>query len=175
MINCTHMHNGWQLCMSGPQHTPGANTPLLKATFGLACHTSGKVPQFSWYLQNYLISAANKYDFGDTTIQYPYQYNICTFFLHWNLGGLWETLSATALTEETFMTIGGGFFLTCKYFVRMFDHSIPVCAFFFFLTEISLRTLITLFRPGSVHNGSGSWDDCGWVFSDELRVSVVSE
>ena len=36
---------------------------------------------------------------------------------------------------------------------------------------ISSRTLIPLFRPGSVHIGLASWNDCGWVFPDELRVS----
>ena len=43
--------------------------------------------------------------------------------------------------------------------------------FFFFKVEISLRTLIPLFRPGSVHSGSASWDDCGQVFPDKLRTS----
>ena len=38
--------------------------------------------------------------------------------------------------------------------------------------EISSRTLIPLFRPGSVHSGSASLDDCGRVFSDELRVGL---
>ena len=33
--------------------------------------------------------------------------------------------------------------------------------FFFFKVEISLRTPIPLFRPGSVHSGWASWDDCG--------------
>ena len=28
-----------------------------------------------------------------------------------------------------------------------------------------------LLRPGSVHSGSVSWDDCDWVFPDELHVS----
>ena len=46
--------------------------------------------------------------------------------------------------------------------------------FFFFSTftvEISSRTLIPLVKPGSVHSGSASWDDCARVFPDELRVS----
>ena len=43
--------------------------------------------------------------------------------------------------------------------------------FFFFKVEISSRTLIPLFRPGSVHSGSASRDDCDRVFPDELRVS----
>ena len=37
--------------------------------------------------------------------------------------------------------------------------------------EISLCTLIPLFRPWSVHSGSTSWNDCGQVFSDKLRAS----
>ena len=43
--------------------------------------------------------------------------------------------------------------------------------FFFFKVEISLRTLIPLFMPGSVHGGSVSWDNCGWMFPDKLLVS----
>ena len=50
-------------------------------------------------------------------------------------------------------------------------NSFPTCAFFFFKVEISSCTLIPLFRPGSVHSGSVSWDDCDLVFPDELRVS----
>ena len=42
---------------------------------------------------------------------------------------------------------------------------------FCFKVEISLCTLIPLFRPVSVHSGSASSDDCGWVFPDELLVS----
>ena len=41
------------------------------------------------------------------------------------------------------------FFLACEDFGRMFDHSFPACAFFF-KVEISSRTLIPLFRQGSV-------------------------
>ena len=52
--------------------------------------------------------------------------------------------------------------------------SFPACAFlffFFFEVEITSRTLIPLFRPGSVHSGSASWDDCDRVFLEELCVS----
>ena len=43
----------------------------------------------------------------------------------------------------------------------MFDNSFPACAlvvvvvflFFFIIVEISTRTLISFFRPGSVHSG----------------------
>ena len=48
---------------------------------------------------------------------------------------------------------GGGFFLACEDFGRMFDNSFPACAFFF-KVEINSRTLIPLFRPGLVHSGS---------------------
>ena len=37
--------------------------------------------------------------------------------------------------------------------------------------EISSRPLIPLFRPGSVHSGWATWDDCDQMFPDELRVS----
>ena len=56
----------------------------------------------------------------------------------------------------------------------MFDDSFPAWAFLFCYVEveISSRTLIPLFRPGSVHSGSASWDDCGLAFPDELRVTL---
>ena len=42
---------------------------------------------------------------------------------------------------------GGGFFIACEDFARIFDNSFPACAFFFFfLVEISSRILIPLFR-----------------------------
>ena len=46
-------------------------------------------------------------------------------------------------------------------------------ALFFFKVEISSRTLIPLFRPGSVHSGSASGDDCDRVFPDELHVNSL--
>ena len=61
-------------------------------------------------------------------------------------------------------------------FGRMFDNSFPACAFFFFFkVEISSRTLIPPFKPGSVHSGSASREDCDWVFPDELCVSLFPE
>ena len=61
----------------------------------------------------------------------------------------------------------------------MFDHSFPACAFLFlfflFEVEISSRTLVSLFTPGSVHSGSASLDDCGRMFPDKLRVSSFPE
>ena len=41
----------------------------------------------------------------------------------------------------------------------------------FFTVESSTRTLISLFRPGSVHSGSASLDGCGRMFPDRLCVS----
>ena len=64
------------------------------------------------------------------------------------------------------------FFLASDHFGRMLDHSFPGCAFLFFLLEISSRTQILLFMPGSVHSGSASWDNCGpnvpWQVACEL-------
>ena len=53
---------------------------------------------------------------------------------------------------------GDGFFLAREDFGRMFHYSFPVGAFFFFFckAEISSRTLIQIFMPGSVHSGSAS-------------------
>ena len=77
----------------------------------------------------------------------------------------------------------GGFFLAYEEFGRTFGHSIPrlrfsfflsfifIDLFYFFEAEISSRTLIPLFTPRSVHSGSASWDDCGWVFPDECGGS----
>ena len=57
-----------------------------------------------------------------------------------------------------------------------FNMSFPACAVcfdfcFVFWVEISSRTLIPLFWPGSVGSGSASWDDCDRVFPDGLRVT----
>ena len=65
----------------------------------------------------------------------------------------------------------GGFFLVCEDFGRMFAHSFPTCLLLF-LMEVSPCTLISLFRPGSLHSGSVSWDNCDSVSPDELRVSL---
>ena len=50
-----------------------------------------------------------------------------------------------------------------------------LCYFFFCKVEMRSRTLIPLRRPKSVHSGSASWDDCGRVFPDELRVSLFPD
>ena len=51
----------------------------------------------------------------------------------------------------------------------------PSALFFFFKVEISLRSLIPFFMPGSVHSGSASWDDRCRLFPEELRVSSFSD
>ena len=56
----------------------------------------------------------------------------------------------------------------------VFDHLFSACDFFLllFLSEDWLaRTNSTLYMTGCVHSGSASWDDCGWMFPDKLRVS----
>ena len=47
----------------------------------------------------------------------------------------------------------------------------PLFCFVLFKVDISSRTLIPLFRPGSVHSGSASSNECAHMFPDELRVS----
>ena len=71
---------------------------------------------------------------------------------------------------------GDGFFFACEDFGSMFDDSFPACAFFFFfLVEITSRTLVPLFRPRSVHSGSARWDDCDRVVPHELHVSSLPD
>ena len=48
-----------------------------------------------------------------------------------------------------------GFFFACEYFGRRYVVSLSFCAFYW-KVEITLRTSIPLFRPGSVHSGSGA-------------------
>ena len=67
------------------------------------------------------------------------------------------------------------FSLLVRIFGRVFNHSFPGCAFFFFEVEISSCTLIPLFKPGSVHSGTASWDDCGKMFPDKFRVSSIPD
>ena len=54
-------------------------------------------------------------------------------------------------------------------------HSLPTLFFFFFFeVEISLRTQIPLFMPGSNHSGSVGWDNCGWMFPDKFCVGSLT-
>ena len=70
-----------------------------------------------------------------------------------------------------------GIFLACDGFGTMFDNSLPTCAppplfvvvfLLFCKVEISFRTLIPLFRPGSVHSGC-TFDRMTGVFYVPLR------
>ena len=70
--------------------------------------------------------------------------------------------------------LGGNMMAAFSTMARMCEecstiHSPP--RLFFFKVEISSRTLILLFWPGSVHSGSASIDNCGRVFPEELRVN----
>ena len=73
--------------------------------------------------------------------------------------------------DAVFTGGGGGFFLASEDFGRMCNLFPTSAFFFFFKVEIRSCTLIPLLRPGSVHSGLASWEDCGWVFPDELHVS----
>ena len=66
-----------------------------------------------------------------------------------------QEISSRARKISDINSDGGGFFLTYEDMGRMFDHPFPARAYFF-KVEISLRTLIPLFRPGSVHSCSAS-------------------
>ena len=46
-------------------------------------------------------------------------------------------------------------------------------SFLFLRAEISSRTLVPRFRPGSAYTGSASWDKCVLMFPDELRVNSI--
>ena len=76
-------------------------------------------------------------------------------------GGAAVTQRSRALTEcshflfrrSSICFSGGGFFLACEDFGRMFDHTLPACAFSP-IVGISSHTLIPLFAPRSVYSGS---------------------
>ena len=55
-----------------------------------------------------------------------------------------------------------------------FDYPFPAYVFLFYV-EISLRTVIPLFGPSSVHSSPASRDDCGRTFPDKLRVSLFPD
>ena len=57
--------------------------------------------------------------------------------------------------------VGGGSFLAYEDSGRMFYHSLPACAFFFFLERerLSRAHYFHSFMPGSVHSGLASYDD----------------
>ena len=62
------------------------------------------------------------------------------------------------------------FFLRLRGFLENVWPFIPrLCFSSFFLVEISSRTLIPLFRPGSVHSSSASWDD--WESNCGIQIN----
>ena len=115
---------------------------------------------WNWLLLQVIKSMKNKNATTQVVHQWPLQKTMLIVVYQWLLEMVCSCLTG-----------GGGFFLACKDFGRMFSLSFPACTFFFFFLEISLRSLIPLFRPGSVHSGSASWGDCDQVFPDELRMS----
>ena len=93
--------------------------------------------------------------------------------------GVLYTLKQTSITEQNWSDVATVWCLLGRWwpFPRVqglgenVQQFITHLRFFFFKVEISLCTLIPLFRPGSVHSGSASWDECDWVFPDDLHVS----
>ena len=63
-----------------------------------------------------------------------------------------------------FIVGGSGIFLHLQGFGGKFNTSFPAyTSSFFFKQGISSCTPISLFKPGSVHSDSASWDDCLWA------------
>ena len=90
--------------------------------------------------------------------------------LHWKGTQLTDTFSLTGSRHCHYS--GGGFFLACEDFWRMFHCSLPACAFFFFLRWRLVHVHRFHTMTGSVHSSSVSWNDCGWMFLDKLCVSL---
>ena len=59
--------------------------------------------------------------------------------------------------------------------IQQFIQRVHFFDFVWFLVEIWSHTLIPLYRPGSVHIGLASWDDCGWMILDKLHVSLFPD
>ena len=53
-------------------------------------------------------------------------------------------------------------------------HFLPTYFFFFWSGVQLARTPVPILRPGSIHSGSASLDDCGLVFPDEFRMNSFS-
>ena len=70
----------------------------------------------------------------------------------------------------------GGFSLHARILEEdLMNHSLPALSFFlFFWCRDHTCTPIPLFKSGSVHSGSASWDNSGWAFPDEWPVSSFS-
>ena len=115
---------------------------------------------------------------------YLYLYMYAPLYVYWPLN-MCSLLSVCVLSSIRGCSPvpGGAVAVASSSFARILwecltIHSPPVhCCFLcvFFKVEISSRTLIPLFTPRSVHSGSASWDDCGWLFADELYVSLFPD
>ena len=90
-----------------------------------------------------------------------------------------DTRQSRAHIQADIGISGGGVCLACEEFGRMFNHYPPphppqththTHPALFFKVDISSSTLILLFMPGSVQSGWATWDNCGRMFPDELRV-----
>ena len=58
---------------------------------------------------------------------------------------------------------GSGFLLALDDLGERLDNSFPACTFIFYV-EISSHASVSQFRPGLVHGGLASWDDCSQAF-----------
>ena len=97
-------------------------------------------------------------------------------WLRWNGGcGHWVPSRRSVLSHgNSQMVVGALYSLARIWGERSTIHSLPAF-FFFFKVEIRSNTLIPLFMPGSVHSGSASWDGCGRLIPDRLRMNSFPE
>ena len=159
--NCWRsMSKSCRRCTITTRHTNKSLTLWSSVTsFGMRCWSLRcMVHLFFFCTDQHCNNTHPRLDSVDTW----YSYNIVSNYMNFKTGG------------------GGGgcvgFSLPCEDFLRTFDNFFSAWAFlgvFFFKVKISSHTLAPLFRPGSVHSGSASWDwdDCGWVFPVKLCVS----
>ena len=165
----TELHNiQWILNMPPPQYANCSTCQILKMPNPQHAKSS------TCQLLNMPTSthSGNIWQFAKTNIMLHCTVTQITGFLWQNNGA--QVLTPTSHTTETKKRWAS----VCWLFpcwqgfrenVRPF--MFHCCFFFFFKVEISLLTLIAIFRPGSVHSGSVTWDDCGWEFADKFCVS----
>ena len=88
------------------------------------------------------------------------QYSVKIFFFL--IKSLWHCIMVVALSSFAGFWENVRPLIPCIHFIFIFV----------FKVEISSCTLIPLFMQGSVHSGSVSWDDCGWMFSDNCLYNI---
>ena len=76
----------------------------------------------------------------------------------------WTDRRLLALKKEAFSSLAKNFG-ECS----TIDSLPAIC--FCWEVEISSRTLLPHFMPGSVHSDTANWDECGRMFPEKLRVS----